>query len=254
MDLGIAGRVAVVTGAGRGIGRAVSLALAREGVRVALVSRTVSELEGVAAEISRAGGEGAPFVCDVTSRPQVADLPAAAATRFGSSALILVNNAAARAEYARLEALGDVAYDTTVRENLESTYSVCKAFLPAMREAGWGRVVNIGSLVGEIGGHGQVAYATAKAGLVGFTRSIALEYCRSGVTANLVVPGTIETERVEKVLTEKVRDLVLLRTAVKRLGRPEEVAAAVAFLCSEPAAFITGVALHVTGGYELNFG
>jgi NAD(P)-dependent dehydrogenase (short-subunit alcohol dehydrogenase family) len=253
MDLGIAGKVAVVTGAGRGIGREVALALAKEGARVALISRTLSELAQVAEEIGASGGTAEPFLCDVSRRPQVLEVAEGIAGRLGAPQ-ILVNNAAARSEYARVEALSDVAYDTTVRENLEPIFSVTKAFLPAMKEAGWGRVINLGSLVGEIGGHGQLAYATAKAALVGFTRTLAVEYGRQGVTANLVIPAIVDTERIRQVLSERTRDLVMLRSAIKRLGRPGEVAAAVAFLASEQAGYITGACLHVTGGYELNFG
>jgi len=253
MDLGIAGKVAVVTGAGRGIGREVALVLAREGARLALISRTLSELEQVAEEIGASGGTAEPFLCDVSRRPQVLEVAQGIAARLGAPQ-ILVNNAAARSEYARVEALSDVAYDSTIRDNLEPIFSVTKAFLPAMKEAGWGRIVNLGSLVGEIGGHGQLAYATAKAALLGFTRTIAVESGRQGVTANLVIPAIVETERMREALAERTRELVMIRQVVKRLGRPDEVAAAVAFLASEQAGYITGTCLHVTGGYELNFG
>jgi 3-oxoacyl-[acyl-carrier protein] reductase len=253
MDLGIAGKVAVVTGAGRGIGREVALALAREGARVALLSRTLPDLEELAEEIGAAGGTAEPFLCDVSRRPEVREVAEGITGRLGI-AQILVNNAAAPTEYARVEALSDVAYDSTVRENLESIFSVSKAFLPAMKETGWGRVINLGSLVGEIGGHGQLAYATAKSALVGFTRTLAVEYGRYGVTANLVIPAIVETERTRQVLSERTRELVILRSAMKRLGRPGEIAAAVAFLASQQAGYITGTCLYVTGGYELNFG
>jgi 3-oxoacyl-[acyl-carrier protein] reductase len=253
VDLGIAGKVAVVTGAGRGIGRAVARALAREGVRVALISRTLGDLETVAGLIAGEGGEASPFLCDVTSRPQVAEMALAVASRLGP-VQILINNAAAPAEVARIEVMSDVAYDATIRENLEMVHAVTKAFLPRMREEGWGRIINIGSLVADIGGHGQVAYATAKAALVGFTRTVAVEYGRHGITANLVVPGTVLTEAQASALPEKARELVRMRSALKRLGDPDDVAAAVVFLASAQAGYITGASIPVTGGYELNYG
>ncbi len=251
MDLGIAGKVALVTGAGRGIGRAIATALAREGARVALVSRTQAELDEVAAEIVAAGGAAVAFACDVSTREHIAGLAPRVELALGAP-LIVVNNAATHVAHGRIDKLEDAAFDAALHANLTMLHGVTKAFLPSMRKARWGRVINVGSLAGELGGHGQIAYATIKAAMVGFTRTIAIEGGPHGITANMVIPGAIETERLQQSLSEQARRLLHERPMIPRTGRPEEIAAAVAYLASIHAGYTTGTELHVSGGYELN--
>lgn len=253
MDLGIAGRVALVTGAGKGIGRAIAEALAAEGCRVVLVSRTPLELETAAMAIRAQGLEAHEFPLDLVDTAQVAEL-FAELDRRDLAVDILVNNANVNLDaYVEFVDIPIERWLGLFEQNLGALGRVTQAALPGMVARGWGRVVNIGSLAGVIGGAKQVPYATLKSGLEGFSRSLALEVSRQGVTVNVVHPGLVMTERTEGLVKDKARKWIELKTATRKLSTPMDVAHLVAFLASDLAGNITGCSYNVSGGVELGF-
>jgi NAD(P)-dependent dehydrogenase (short-subunit alcohol dehydrogenase family) len=250
----IAGRVALVTGAGRGIGRSIALALAREGADVAVTARTVPEIEAVAAEVAALGRRTLFVPLDVTDRPGLARTVAAVAGRLGPVE-ILVNNAGLHGS-SPVHRLDEAQWDGILAVNLTAPALLAKLCLPAMYERGWGRIVNVASVAGKIGLKYGAAYAASKHGLIGLTRSLALEGARKGVTANAICPGWTETrmmdEAVEAIVAATGRTETEVRVAMVKdnpLGRaslPEEVAELALLLVGNGA--INGQAVHVDGG------
>jgi 3-oxoacyl-[acyl-carrier protein] reductase len=246
MDLGIAGKVALVTGGARNLGRADALKLAGEGCRVAVVDLNKDGAEETAAEIRGGGGQALAVECDIADR----DAVKAAVGRIERELApvdILVNNASIIWTLAQLRDMRDEDWDLNLNVNLTGSYNVTKAVFPGMRERRWGRVVCMASIAGLLGGFGQTAYATTKMGIIGFARSVALEGARYGVTANVIAPGIIG----EHVKLSPMYDRMVKRVAMQREGDPEDIANAIAFLCSERARYITGAVLTVTGGMDL---
>jgi 3-oxoacyl-[acyl-carrier protein] reductase len=239
-------RTAVVTGAGTGIGSASDVELADLGVRTVLVGRTRDKLERTAKQIEANGGQADVLVADVRDPRCLLALDETA-----PAVDVLVNNAAMYAKFAVTERIPDDDYTQVYATVVDGARRLIQHALPGMKERGFGRIVNIGSPVSELGGSGQAAYATAKAALVGLTRTVAIEGARFGVTANLVQPGLIDTDRVIKAVDPGVRDRILGGLPARRQGTPEEVAHAVAFLASERAGYVTGTVLPVSGGLGL---
>jgi 3-oxoacyl-[acyl-carrier protein] reductase len=253
MDLGITGKTALVTGAGRGIGRTIAQTLAAEGARVLLVSRTPLELEATALAINELGGAAEAFPLDLADGAQVGELFGELARR-GIDVDILVNNANVNLDaYVEFVDIPIERWLWVFEQNLGALAHLTQRALPGMTERGWGRVVNVGSIAGVIGGAKQVPYATLKAGLEGFSRSLALEVSRQGVTVNVVHPGLVMTERTEGLVKDKARKWIELKTATRKLSTPADVAHLVAFLASDLAGNITGVSYNVSGGVELGF-
>lgn len=246
MDLGIAGRVAVVTGGARNLGRADCVRLAEEGCRVAVVDLNREGAEEAAAAIRAKGGEALAVECDITD-PERVQATIAEVERALGPVDILVNNAAIIWTMAQLKDMRDEDWELNLRVNLTGTYLVTRAVLPGMRERRWGRVVSMASIAGLLGGFGQTAYATTKAGVIGFARSVALEGARYNVTSNVIAPGIIG----EHVKLSPMYERMVKRVAMQRHGDPEDVADAVAFLVSERARYITGAVLTITGGMDL---
>jgi 3-oxoacyl-[acyl-carrier protein] reductase len=271
LEIDLSGRVALVTGGSRGLGRADALTLARAGADVAIadiqlesadddverwgVLATAARQQGLVYteqtvdEIRALGRRALALRCDVTEREQVDDTVARVVEELGAVD-ILVNNAGTLDHLARFEHQSAELWERDLRVNLTGAFNCAQAAWTGMVERGWGRIVNMASVAGTLGGFGQASYSTTKAGLLGLTRTLALEGARHGVTCNAIVPGIIATEAFNFGSAE-MNERMARRTAFRRPGEPQDVANAIAFLCSDLASYITGVALNVSGGIEL---
>jgi 3-oxoacyl-[acyl-carrier protein] reductase len=272
IEIDLSGRVALVTGGSRGLGRADALTLARAGADVVIADLLVeSELseetdafgplatvartqglvysEATAQEIQGMGRRAAAIRCDVTDRAQVDATVARVVADFGSVD-ILVNNAGTLDHAAQFPNQSPELWERDLRVNLTGAFNCAQAVWPHMKERGWGRIVNMASVAGTLGGFGQASYSTTKAGLLGLTRTLAMEGGRHGITCNAIVPGVIGTEAFNMANPE-MNQRIVDRTVLKRPGEPQDIANAIAFLCSDLASYITGIELNVSGGVEL---
>ena len=273
LEIDLSGRVALVTGGSRGLGRADALTLARAGADVAIadllveseaesdetdrygVLATVARTQGLvhtestADEIRAMGLRSLALRCDVTDREQVDATVARVVAELGSVD-ILVNNAATLDHVGQFHDQRPELWERDLRVNLTGSFNCAQAVWPHMKERGWGRIVNMASVAGTLGGFGQASYSTTKAGVLGLTRTLAMEGGRHGITCNAIVPGVIGTEAFH-MANEAMNDRIVARTVLKRPGDPQDVANAIAFLCSDLAAYVTGIELNVSGGVEL---
>jgi 3-oxoacyl-[acyl-carrier protein] reductase len=243
-----AGRIALVTGASQGIGRACALELARAGATVALAARNLEKLAGVAAEITAAGGKAEAFALDVATEESIKDCAKAVIAHFGA-VNILVNNAGITRDILSLR-MKRKDWDDVLTTNLTGAFLMTQAVMSQMVKGRWGRIINVTSVVGQMGQAGQANYAASKAGLIGMTKSLARELASRTITVNAVAPGFIETAMTE-VLTEDQKAMNAQFIPLGRVGTDVEVAHAVAFLASEEAGYITGHTLDVNGGMHM---
>jgi 3-oxoacyl-[acyl-carrier protein] reductase len=247
--LSLEGKTAFITGASRGIGKAIAIALASAGADVAISCNTGGALaEKVRDGIRELGRKSEFYAHNIGDPAEVVKMYEEVKADFGPID-ILVNNAGITRDKS-FKKMTKELWDEVMTIDLDGVFLVTKQFIDPMAERGWGRVINISSVIGEVGNFGQANYAAAKAALLGFTKSLAREYARKGVTVNAVAPGFIKTD-MTAVVPEAALKAVIDATPVGRLGTPEEVAAAVAFLASDAAAFITGHVLDVNGGYAM---
>ncbi|WP_462408737.1 SDR family NAD(P)-dependent oxidoreductase [Neobacillus sp. Marseille-QA0830] len=274
MTLPLEGKVALVTGASRGLGRADALKLAEAGADVVVTDILIEDgqdledtseslgpiaqimtqtkqiyTKSTTEQIRAMGRKAAAFKMDVTDRSEVEAVMKQVKEQFGKID-ILINNAGTLDHTARIEDQNDGFWERDLRVNLTGAYNCCKAVWPYMKEQNWGRIVNMASVAGTLGGYGQASYSTTKAGILGLTKSLALEGARYNITVNAIVPGIIKTEAFE-FTNPSMRERMIARTAFKRPGEPEDIANAICFLVSEQAGYITGVGLPVTGGIDL---
>jgi 3-oxoacyl-[acyl-carrier protein] reductase len=272
LEIDLSGRVALVTGGSRGLGRADALTLGRAGADVVIADIQVESdsgeeaerygpiaqaaraqglvyAEATAEEICATGRRAVAIRCDITDRAQVDEAVKRAVEEFGSVD-ILVNNAGTLDHLGQLPDQVPELWERDLRVNLTGSFNCAQAVWPHMKERGWGRIVNMASVAGTLGGFGQASYSATKAGLLGLTRTLALEGARHGITCNAIVPGIIGTEAFSFGNPE-MNERMVRRTAMRRAGEPQDVANAIAFLCSDLASYITGVGLNVSGGIEL---
>jgi 2-hydroxycyclohexanecarboxyl-CoA dehydrogenase len=244
------GRTAIVTGGASGIGAATSRRLAAEGARVAVCDINLEQAREVASEV---GAEA--FAMDVTDGASVRGAVAAATDALGAPS-VLVNNAGTD-EFGFFQNTDEALWQRVLDVNLVGVLRVTHAVLPAMAEGGGGRIVNVASEAGRVGSNGSAAYSAAKGGVIGFTKALAREGARFGVLCNAVAPGPIDTPLLNRApqelgdLGQKVVDIMVGSTALRRMGTPDEVAAVIAFLCSDDASYVTGQALGVSGGLAM---
>lgn len=279
MQIDLSGKVAVVTGGSRGLGRADALALARAGADVVILdllveSETEEErdeaagkygmltmvmaqqgvvhAEKTSAEIREMGRRSLALKCDVTDRDRVFEVFDQIKQEFGP-VNILVNNAATLDHTAQITDQAFELWQRDLNVNLTGAFNCTQAAWPQMKEAQWGRVINMASVAGTNGGFGQASYATTKSGVIGLTKTLALEGARHGITANVVAPGVIRSEafKLSEQTNAGMTERMVARTAMRRAGEPDDIADAITFLCSEQAGYITGIVLPVNGGMDL---
>ena len=272
LEIDLSGRVALVTGGSRGLGRADALTLARAGADVVIADILIEsddssdaerygplaqaaraqglvKTEATADEIRGLGRRGLALKCDVTDPEQVGSAVRRAVEELGSVD-ILVNNAGTLDHVGQIENQVPELWERDLRVNLTGAFNCSRAVWPHMKAREWGRIVNMASVAGTLGGFGQASYSTTKAGLLGLTKSLALEGARHGITANAIVPGIIGTEAFH-FGNREMNERMIRRTAMRRAGDPQDIANAIAFLSSDLASYITGVELNVAGGIEL---
>jgi 3-oxoacyl-[acyl-carrier protein] reductase len=243
--MSLSGRVALVTGAAQGIGRACALRLAKEGAAIAAADLNQEKLNETVAEINAAGSKAAAFVLNVGDEAQVQAAVKAAIAQFGKIDILVNNAGIARDQLIMRMKRAD--WDAVLQVNLTSAYLCIQQVIGSMLKQRWGRIINVASVFGQMGQAGQANYSASKAGLIGLTMAIAREVASRNITCNAVAPGFIETA-LTAVLGEEFKQNALKQIPLGRVGSPEDVAAAVAFLSSDDAAYITGHVLNVNGG------
>ena len=271
IEIDLAGRVALVTGGSRGLGRADALTLARAGADVvvadilvesdtsaaeeygalaqAAVAQGMVHTESTVEEIRALGRRSLAVRCDVTDREAVDAAVARVVAELGGVD-ILVNNAGTLDHVGQFGDQRLDLWERDLRVNLTGAFNCAQAVWPHMRERQWGRIVNMASVAGTLGGFGQASYSTTKAGILGLTRTLAMEGGRHGITCNAIVPGIIGTEAFH-MANPAMNERIASRTVFKRPGEPQDIANAIAFLCSDLASYVTGIELNVSGGVEL---
>jgi len=243
------GKVALVTGGSRGLGRVDALALAEAGADVVIADILMDGAEKTAKEVQAMGRKSFAIKMDVTHMEEVKEGVVRIKNDLGSVD-ILVNSAATLDHLGQLLEQRDKLWERDLRVNLTGTFNCSRAVWPHMQEKKWGRIINMASVAGTLGGFGQASYSTTKAGIIGFTKTLALEGARYGITCNVVCPGIINSESFQFISAE-MRERLIRKTALRRPGEPEDVAYAIVFLASDKANYITGIVLNVSGGIEL---
>jgi 3-oxoacyl-[acyl-carrier protein] reductase len=247
--LAIDGKIALVTGATRGIGKAIALQLASQGAIVIGTATSESGAQAITAALTEVGNAGTGMILNVSDSDSVADTLKAIVEAYGAPA-ILVNNAGITRDNLLMRMKSD-EWDDVVNTNMSSIFRMSKGCLRGMTKARWGRVINISSVVGSMGNMGQANYAAAKAGVEGFSRAMAREVASRNITVNSIAPGFIATDMTD-ALGDEQKDTLRKQIPLQRLGAPEDIAQLVGFLASDAGAYITGETIHVNGGMYMS--
>jgi NAD(P)-dependent dehydrogenase (short-subunit alcohol dehydrogenase family) len=243
------GKTALITGASKGLGKAIALTLSQAGANVALVSRDEAKLNGVAAEIRSGGGNAGVYAADVTDEAQVAQVRDAVAAQFGGALHILVNNAGINIRKPVTD-FTLAEWNSVLTTNLTSVFLLCRAFVPMMKGRSYGRIINLTSMMSHISLPGRTAYSASKTALLGFNRALALELAAEKITVNGISPGVCDTEiNTPLMQNPELRAQFLAKIPVGRFGEPSEIAKLALYLCSEDAGFITGTDVLIDGGW-----
>lgn len=247
--MSLEGKIALVTGATRGIGRAIALRLGAQGATVVGTATSEAGAQTISDYLKEANIAGAGMVLNVTDAESIETVVSETESNFGAPS-ILVNNAGITRDNLLMR-MKDDEWNDIMDTNLTPIFKLSKRCLRSMTKARWGRIITITSVVGVMGNAGQTNYAAAKAGVIGFSKSLAREVGARGITANCVAPGFIDTDMTSS-LSDDHKDALLTQVPVKRLGEPEEIAAAVGYLASEDAGYVTGETINVNGGMYMN--
>ncbi len=245
---------AIVTGGARGIGAATARVLALRGLKVAVLDILESEASAVADEIVRTGGQAFGIRCDVSKRAEVESAIAQIETRWATP-LVVVNNAGVGGPFHQVDEVSDEEWDWIINTNLRSVFLFCRALLPKMKAAGYGRIVNISSIQGLLGATRSSTYAASKHGMMGYTRSIAAEWGAHGITCNAICPGYVDTQLgIQSDKVDRYLERVLAKSPIQRVARPEEIAAMVAHLIGPEGSYVNGAAISIDGGITAHAG
>jgi len=251
MDTPLHGKTALITGASKGLGQAMALALAEAGARIALVSRDEARLNDVAAAIRTKGGAAEIFVADVTDEAQVERVRESFAAKLGGALHILINNAGINIRKPLVE-FSLAEWNSVMTTNVTSAFLLCRAFIPMMRGHGYGRIINLTSMMSHISLPGRTAYSSSKTALLGFNRALALELAPDHITVNGISPGVCDTEiNAPLMQNAELKAQFLAKIPVGRFGEPAEIAQLAVYLCSKHAGFITGTDIVIDGGWTV---
>ncbi len=247
-DSSLQGRVAVITGAGRGLGRAIALALGGAGAQLALVDRTAADTAQTSELVRKAGAQCESFGCDVREETQVQALATQVVKRFGA-VHILVNNAGT-AIRKRIDEFTLEEWRLVIDTNLTGPFLMCRSFIPHMKGRGYGRIINLTSIMAHVSSDGRGVYSASKSGLLGLTRALAAELANERITAIAISPGFVETDLTAPLRADPHKSEALLaQTPLRRYGKPEEIGALALYICSDAAAFMTGNDILIDGGW-----
>lgn len=247
-------KTVIITGASQGIGEAIALKLAQEGYHTILLARNEAKLQAVKAQILLQGGKASYYKCDITDAHAVAETLQKIQQDEGELPLTLINNAGWGGPFHKADEVSEAEWDTVFNTNVKSAFLFCRTLLPEMKKQGFGRIINISSVYGELGGLGSSTYAASKHALIGYTKSLAVEWGNFGITANAISPGYIATSMTQiNEYNKPYFDAVFKQIPIGKMGKPEDIAGLVAFLANPTTTYINGENVVIDGGLTAGF-